>query len=173
MDGDDAMGDQSYKQPYHSQQILMNFNNLVAEFPLGKPVIPIFGSGGLFGAQLLLEDKFNPQDREMVESVTTTIMDKLIKHTSPTELAMLGLKRLGNETVVISINELPVTVCLVEHFFGTQLYILERKAGGTIGSSAKPKVASTHCHPIPQVDFMTEEANMALQTYRKVVREEE
>ena len=105
----------------------------------------------------------------MVQCMTTRLLEKLTTETSPSQVAMLGLKKLTDETVVVVINELPVTVCLAEHFCCTQLYILERETGGTKGSSANPKLTSPHCHPIPHTDFMTQEASTALSTYRKIV----
>ena len=67
IDSNQAMGDQSYKQPFHSQHILMNLNNLVAGFPFCEPIVPVVGFGASFGAQLLQDEKFNAEDLDMVK----------------------------------------------------------------------------------------------------------
>ena len=169
IDGEHAMGDQSYKQPFHSQHILMNMNNLVAGFPFGKPIVPVVGFGASFGAQLLQDEKFNAEDSDMIKAVMARILERLEHKTTKSDLTLLGLKKLDDGTVVVAINEMPLTVCLAEHCCCIQLYIVERMTGGTKGSSANPKLASPHCHPIPHTDFMTTVAAEALAMFKKLV----
>jgi hypothetical protein len=40
----------SARMPFHCQHILMDFNELVADFPFMKPKVPVVGFGGAFGA---------------------------------------------------------------------------------------------------------------------------
>ena len=169
IDSDKTMGDQSYKQPFHSQHIVMNLNNLVAGFPFGKLIVPVVGYGASFGAQLLQDEKCNAEDSDMIKSVMTRILRRLELETSKSELTLLGLKKLNDGTVVVAINEMPITVCLAEHCCCIQLYIVERMTGGTKGSSAYPKLASPHCHPILHTDFMTSVAARALAMFKTMV----
>jgi hypothetical protein len=170
INADNAIGDQSSKQPFHSQHILLNLNEVVADFPFGIPICPVIGFGGGFGAQLLQEEGFNSSDSKMgQQGVMTKLLELYSTEASNSELAMLGLKRLQDGSVVVAINNLPITVCLPEHGCCEQYYVVERGPGGTKGLGDCPKLTFTYCHPIPRTNFMSEEAALALSTFRLLV----
>jgi hypothetical protein len=169
INSDTIIGESFSKQPFHSQHILMNVNEVVSDFPFGIPTSPVVGPGGAFGAQILHQDMvFNQSDRAMVRTVMSDLLEQY-KHESPQDLTMLGLKREPDESVVVSINSRPITVCLAEHGCCEQFTISERGPGGTKGLSKRPKLYFTYCLPIPYCDFMTPEANQALSTFREMV----
>jgi hypothetical protein len=165
----DDLGKTTTKQPFQSQHILMNYNEVVSDFPFGVPVLPIMGFGGSFGAQLLQKSVFKGSDTAMVEEVMSDLLKQYSGRSSEDDLTMMGLKRNDSGVVVVAINDLPITVCLSEHGCCEQYYILERGPGGTKGSSVMPKLSSSYCHPVPHYDFMTEQASLAIHTFKKRV----
>jgi hypothetical protein len=169
LEGTGGLGDRTSKQPFHCQQILLNWNEVVDGFPFGKPVIPIFGFGGIFGAQLLQEKTFLSSNTSMVSQVVNDLLKNYSEHNSSI-LKMLGLKRLeGSGNVVVSINNRMIGPCDAEHGCCINYVILERGTGGTKGLSSKPKLTSTFCHGINGGHFRIEEANSALDCYMEVV----
>ena len=153
LNSESAIGEASTKQPFQSQHILMNYNEVVADFPFGEPECPVVGPGGKFGAQLLQADRFDVSNRNMVTTVMTGLLGKY-KEQSPSDLTLMGLNiTKGNTMVNVKINNRPLTVCDAEHGCCENYYIVERRPGCTKGISRVPKLAFTYCHPIPTCDY--------------------
>jgi hypothetical protein len=63
----------SLKSPFQCQHILMDYYEIVADFPFSTPQCPTVGFGGEFGTQLLQENSFNVSDSAMVETVMSEL----------------------------------------------------------------------------------------------------
>jgi hypothetical protein len=137
----------SARMPFHCQHILMDFNELVADFPFMEPQVPVVGFGGAFGAQLLQEKKINRSDLVMVESVMQSLL-QVCSSLDRRKLEILGLKKLDDDSVVLNINNRPVTTLEPEHGCCDNYYVVERRAGGSKGLSKEPKLTFPHCHPV-------------------------
>jgi hypothetical protein len=156
------------KQAFHSQHILMNFNELIDEFPFGVPKSPVVGFGGSFGAQLLQEHTFSASNQAMVQMVMTDLLSKyaLQKESS---LQVLGLENVDGSSVKIAINGRALTTCESEHGCCMQYVVVERRVGGSKGLSHEPKLCFTYCHPIPNSNFRDEIATRSLHIFRQMV----
>jgi hypothetical protein len=164
-----GLGDSTSKQPFHCQHILLDWNEIISGFPFGQPHVPIFGFGGIFGAQLLQEKTFLPSNHIMVMQVVNGLLRKYMDQKA-SHLRMLGLKRLVvGGTVVVSINNRPLGTCEAEHGCCINFVVLERGTGGTKGLSAKPKLSSSFCHGIYGGGFLIEESKEALDTFIEAV----
>lgn len=160
----------SGKQPFHCQHILMDFNELVDGFPFGVPKCPVVGFGGSFGAQLLQKETFSAGNPEMVERLMTDLLHQYSIQ-SDHSLTVLGLERSGIDSVKIGINSRELTTCESEHGCCMQYIVVERRAGCSKGLSNEPKVSFTYCHPIPQSNFPTMIAASSLLQFRHMVNE--
>jgi hypothetical protein len=92
------------KQPFHSQHILMDYYKVVADFPFGEPICPVLGFGGSFGAQLLQDSCLNSSNWEVVKDTMVSLKNDYCNQ-SEISLEGLGLIKLDDGTVAIKINE--------------------------------------------------------------------
>jgi hypothetical protein len=160
-----GLGDTTSKQPFHCQHILLDWNEVVSDFPFGQPFVPIFGFGGIFGAQLLQEKTFLPSNQSMVMKTVNELL-RNYSDQKASHLHMMGLKRLDVDgTVVVSINNRPLGTCDAEHGCCINFVVLERGTGGTKGLSSKPKLSSRYCHGINGTGFLIEESKIALASF--------
>jgi hypothetical protein len=168
-----GIADSYTKQPFHCQHMLLNINEVVAEFPFGAPVTPVVGFGGNFGAQLLQDKEFKSNDAATVRTVMANLLDHYIQR-SPSELLLLGLEKDddGNGVKVI-INGRPLGVCDPEHGCCIQYPVLERESGGSKGMSKHPLLVASFCHPIKGYEFEggMKVAKMALAEFKRLVDE--
>jgi hypothetical protein len=141
------------KQPFHCQHMLLNLNEVVDLFPFGKPVIPVVGFGGNFGAQLLQDKEFKSNDAKMVRAVMNNLLEHYSQR-SPSELLLLGLKKERTDNcVTVAVNGRPLGVCDPEHGCCIQYPVLERASGGSKGMSRQPLLVASFCHPIKGCNF--------------------
>jgi hypothetical protein len=151
---DQGIGDASTKQPFHCQHMLMNFNEVVADFPFGEPVSPVVGFGGAFGAQLLQKKVFQAHEPKMVQPFMKRLLHLYCQQT-PNDLQMLGLEKIdGLVGIFVVANKRPLGVCDPEHGCCIQYPVIERASGGSKGQSSRPKLASSYCHPVPGCTFV-------------------
>ena len=164
--------DSYHKQPFHCQHMLLNFNEVVDQFPFGAPVTPVVGFGGNFGAQLLQDKEFKSNDPVVVRNVMNNLLANYCGR-SKSELLLLGLKKKGNgkHGVVVIINGRPLGVCDPEHGCCIQYPVLERESGGSKGMSNQPMLSSTFCHPIKSCTFKSggKVARKALSEFQRLV----
>ena len=146
------MAEAHSKQAFHCQHMLLNYNEVVDCSPFGQPLTPIVGFGGGFGAQLLQDKDFKPNDSRMVGEVMNRLLVQY-RGQSASHLLMLGLKKKGDGSVVVAVNDRPLCVCDPEHGCCMQYPVLERAAGGSKGMSNVPNLVSSHCHPIRGCNF--------------------
>jgi hypothetical protein len=132
------------KQPFHSQHILMDYYEVVADCLFGEPICPVLGFGGSFDAQLLQDSCFNLSNWEMVKD-TMVSLKKDYCNQSEISLEVLGLIKLDDGTVAIKINERRIATCEPEHGCCMQYIVLERKTGGSKGLSTDLKLTFTYC----------------------------
>jgi hypothetical protein len=158
------------KQPFHSQHILMDYYEVVADFPFGEPICPVLGFGGSFGAQLLQDSFFNSSNWEMVKDTMVSLKNNYCNQ-NETSLEVLGLIKLDDGTVAIKINQRRITTCEPEHGCCMQYIVLERKAGGSKGLSTDPKLTFTYCHPIRGFNFKCPMAVDAILTFKQLVQQ--
>ena len=95
-----GLGDTTSKQPFHCQHILLDWNEVVCDFPFGQPFVPIFGFGGIFGARMLQEKTFLPSNQSMVMKVVNELL-RNYSNQKTTHLHIMGLKRLEVDGVEI------------------------------------------------------------------------
>ena len=119
--------DSYHTQPLHCQHMLLNFNEVVDQFPFGAPVTPVVGFGGNFGAQLLQDKEFKSNDPVMVRNVMSNLLDNYSSR-SKSDLLLLGLKKTSDgKGVSVIINGRPLGVCDPEHGCCIQYPVLERE----------------------------------------------
>jgi hypothetical protein len=166
-----AIGGSCKYQLFHCQHMLLDFNDVVAEFPFGEPMFPHVGFGGCFGAQMLQGSEFKANNQEMVKKVMSGLLCRYGQQPD-LDLAMLGLKKFdGCSVPAVSINGRPLGLCDPEHCCCMQYPILERAIGGSKGISNRPKLTSSFCFPIYGCKFEAalEVATKALTIFRDLV----
>jgi hypothetical protein len=174
INSDFGIGDSlSLKSPFQCQHILMDYYEVVADFPFGTPKCPTVGFGGEFGAQLLQENSFNVSDLAMVQRVMSDLKEYYTVQ-STSDLTLMGLSKTESgsagsifEEVVVAINGRPITTCDPEHGSCMQYMILERKPGCTKGLGQTPKMVFTYCQPIPRADFQVDEAEQCIHEFKR------
>jgi hypothetical protein len=157
----------SLKSPFQCQHILMDYYEVVTDFPFGTPKCPTVGFGGEFGTQLLQENIFNVSNLAMVQRVMSDLKEYYTVES--TNLTLMGLSKPESggagsifEEIVVAINGQPITTCDPEQYM-----ILERKPGCTKGLGQTPKMVFTYCQPIPRADFQVDEAEQCIHEFKR------
>lgn len=138
------------KMGFLSQHVLMNVNELIADWPFGVPEKVIPGFGGMFGAKRLVR---GVNGETSVAKVLELQLKAVSETYSESDLKMMGLERLeGSSVVVVAVNQRPMCMVDTEHFGCLDMISSERETGGSRGSGNRYEVTSPHCHPVPNAD---------------------
>jgi hypothetical protein len=85
------------------------------------------------------------------------------------KLETLGLKKLDDDSVVLNINNRPITTLELEHGCCDNYYVVERRAGGSKGLSKERKLTFPHCHPVPSSNLNSDFAVASLPQFKSMV----
>jgi hypothetical protein len=157
------------KMHFFCQHILMNVNELIDDWPFGKPSEAVFGYGGRFGVRRLIRGMELPMSS--MQEVLGVQLDH-VRTNSDQELAMVGLERGPAGEVFISINKRPLCVLEPEHWGCLHMITSERGAGGSRGTGVSYAVTAPHCHPVRHANFRSSIANASIKEYKAKVESE-
>lgn len=140
-----GLGSHGSKMDFFCQHILMNVNELICGWPFSKPIVPIFGFGGQYGAKML---QMGSSDQKMGLPKVMEEMLAFYKARPVEELELMGLKKDSTGSVVIEINGRDICCIEPEHFGCINFGYTERQPGRSRGSGQRYEVTSPHCHPV-------------------------
>ena len=141
---DKALGGIGRKLSFHCQHILMNCNELIADWPFGYPQQIIFGYGGEVGVKMLRQissRKFTKEQR------LEAVLD-FVKSRDVWELNSIGIELSEENVLRCCLNQREICLADVEHWCCLGFIHCERQPGGSRGFSRTSETTFPHCHPI-------------------------
>ena len=171
LSGAEALGSSNEKLEFLCQHALMNLNEIVDEWPLGKPLEIIMGFGGKFGLSMLQRELNQKRVRNEPKKSKASMMNEILRFAcarSDEELELAGLRR-DDQVVVVAINGRPLCRIEPEHWGCIVYGNTERRPGRSRGCGNRYEVTSPHCAPVPNAPPPPKEASRAGKQFKNCV----